>query len=598
MANGVWHEGLQRVLALDKDDLDLPRGSQHLLPDLIDALLRPITERDRTLLQCVESQAGRVCKAELNGVQSRFMYVRRHRGPDGLVRLRAVHLPTTHEMTPEESDRHKAMKEFVARTCDAAGIRYDVEKANKFRTSRPDVTVIGDGGLNLGCEAQYYNASSGTVLRRSRAHASAGLTANWITDNDKFHLVDRANWMLTRPATWRQISNATDLPLMGGYRVLVEWICTAAAERPCPDGLAKTGCGRVHLQWDTPRRLDDEGTGWTGWTGSTRGVTVGQTLIGAATGTVVPLFIPSQRNRHAGAYMWVPARDRATWSEYRPIEEPPAEGVVEPGDAIHFSGEEAELSCRFGEETWTPSAPLPRRGLAQLSITVDRPQHPVHLPAAEFAGTAQSVPPGTPRPRPGEYETGASRCGEAARPTDPPVVQPADSPVPAAWQPAQPASEPTPATDAERAPQDPADTRVPEDQPDSNARTIPAMAETSFPGDLLAAQTRLHQATAELSVLLQSLPWSAEPMEGWPGTEHPHTGEVTGGRAPSPGWTDEQKAAVAQLRQECLELSETVTAHPYWEGFQAADVVKERMRLKAASRAEVTVTTAGLGTVA
>jgi hypothetical protein len=104
----------------------------------------------------------------------------------------------------------------------------------------------------------------GTVLRRSRAHASAGLTANWMTDNDTFHLVDRANWMLTRPATWLQISNATDLPMMGGYRILVEWTCTAAAERPCPDGLAKTGCGRVHLQWDTPRRLDDEGTGWTG----------------------------------------------------------------------------------------------------------------------------------------------------------------------------------------------------------------------------------------------------------------------------------------------------------------------------------------------
>ncbi|MGA5559219.1 hypothetical protein [Streptomyces lavendulocolor] len=124
------------------------------------------------------------------------------------------------------------------------------------------------------------------------------------------------------------------------------------------------------------------------------------------------------------------------------------------------------------------------------------------------------------------------------------------------------------------------------------------MAATSFPDDLLAAQTRLHQATAELSALLRSLPWSVEPLDGWPGTEHPHTGEVTGGRESSPGWTDEQKAAVARLREECLELSETVTTHSYWEGFQGADVVKERMRLKAASRAEVTVTAADLSTAA
>ncbi|MFZ4176700.1 hypothetical protein ACOZCI_20735 [Streptomyces griseoincarnatus] len=573
MANGVWHEELQQVLALDKDDLGLPRDSRHLVPDLIDALLRPIAERDRFLLHCVESQAGRVCKAEQNGVQSRFMYVRKHRGPDGLVRLRAAHLPTSHEMTPEESDRHKAMKEFVARTCDAAGIRYAVEKATKFRTSRPDVTVIGDGGLNLGCEAQYYNASSGTVLRRSRAHASAGLTANWITDNDKFHLVDRANWMLTRPTAWRQISNATDLPLMGGYRVLVEWACTAAAERPCPDGLAKTGCGRVHLQWDTPRRLDDEGTGWTGGAGNTRGVTVGQTLIGAATGTVVPLFIPSQRSPRAGAYMWVPARDRATWSGYRSIEEPPAEGVVESGDAIHFSGEEAELACRFGEETWTPSAPLPRRGLAQLSITVDRPQPPVYPAAAELA--PQCVPPVLRRPRPGDGETGALRRDQAAQPAVPPL-----------------------AAEDRQVSQDASGTDAPQDEPDSNAHTISVMADTSFPSDLLAARTRLNQAAAELSALLRSLPWSVEPLEGWPGIEHPHTGEVTGGREPSPGWTDEQKAAVARLRRECLELSATVVTHSYWESFQGEDVVKERMRLKAASRPEMTMTAAGLSPAA
>jgi hypothetical protein len=53
-----------------------------------------------------------------------------------------------------------------------------------------------------------------------------------------------------------------------------------------------------------------------------------------------------------------------------------------------------------GEETWTSSAPLPRRGLAQLSLTVDRPQHP-DTAAPELAGTPQSVAPVIRRPRAG-----------------------------------------------------------------------------------------------------------------------------------------------------------------------------------------------------
>ncbi|MFH7340588.1 hypothetical protein [Streptomyces sp. KHY 26] len=83
-------------------------------------------------------------------------------------------------------------------------------------------------------------------------------------------------------------------------------------------------------------------------------------------------------------------------------------------------------------------------------------------------------------------------------------------------------------------------------------------------------------------------------MDGWPGTEHPHTGEVTGGREPSPGWTEEQKTAVALLRQECVEGAAAVTTHPYWESFQGADAVKERMRLKHQTMPETPVTTADL----
>ncbi|MEU5666497.1 hypothetical protein [Streptomyces longwoodensis] len=406
MTNGVFHSGLQRILNLDREDLGLGSAWPGL-PDLRESLLLPVAHRDRELLVCAAKSQGHQCKAEQSGVKSPYMYVRRHRGPDGVLRLRAAHLPTPHEMTPEESDRHKAMKDFLARTGEAAGLEVHVEKASKFRTSRPDVTIVGTGGVSLGCEAQYYNASAGTVLRRSKAHGEAGLVANWITQDDRFHLVDRSNWMLTRPMTWQEIDNAADFALMGGYRVLVEWLCTASAERPCPDGRAKTGCGKTHLQWDTPRGQDDEGTGWTGYEGNTRGVTVGQTLIAAATGSVVPLFAASRKDRRSGAYMWVPAAHRDRWADYDSEKHSEPEGP--PGEeGLQFSERDVDLTCTFGEATFVPSAPLERRGLqsVELSRTVDHPAPRRPGPADEeisAAGMQRSAgwpatPSGSPVP--------------------------------------------------------------------------------------------------------------------------------------------------------------------------------------------------------
>ena len=106
------------------------------------------------------------------------------------------------------------------------------------------------------------------------------------------------------------------------------------------------------------------------------------------------------------------------------------------------------------------------------------------------------------------------------------------------------------------------------------------MADTTFPDDLLTAQTRLHQAWAEHADLCRTLPWSVEPLDGWPGEAHPHTGVVTGGREPSPGWTGEQKAQELRLRKECVDLSIAITVHPYWESVPREDLVAERQRLK------------------
>ncbi|WP_063835478.1 hypothetical protein [Streptomyces sp. NRRL S-118] len=113
------------------------------------------------------------------------------------------------------------------------------------------------------------------------------------------------------------------------------------------------------------------------------------------------------------------------------------------------------------------------------------------------------------------------------------------------------------------------------------------MAGTAFPDDLRAAQTRLHQAASELAALLRTPPWSVESLPGRPGTQHPHTGEVTGGRERSPGWTRDQQDAVRRLRRECTDLSARITTHPFWSTVEAEQRVPTRTELKQVTKAAV-----------
>jgi hypothetical protein len=406
MADGVHHSRIGEDLNLNREDLGLDRSryTEDQIVEIWEQITQPVRDRDRELLLCVARAHGQQCKAEQSGVKSPHMTVRKQRRPDGALRWCAAHLPTPHAVTREESDKHKATKEFLVRICEDAGLSYDVEKATSTRTRRPDFTVYEKGGENLGCEAQFYNASADNVRTRSRNHAEAGLVANWITDNDTFHLIDRANWMLMRPLPWHQIAAAADLPLMGGFRVLVEWRCTASAERPCPDGRVKTGCGNTHLEWDTPRRLDGEATGYSG---DKLGVTVGRTVVGAATGEIESLFIPSRSDRRAGAYLWVPAQDKAKWADYEDVTATPDLEAPDPEEEVAFSREEITESCTYGETTFDParlaSAPLKRRGLASLSRTIAGP-----------AATPSVSPRELERPQPSPAE--ASRCTGCGRP--------------------------------------------------------------------------------------------------------------------------------------------------------------------------------------
>ena len=139
----------------------------------------------------------------------------------------------------------------------------------------------------------------------------------------------------------------------------------------------------------------------------------------------------------------------------------------------------------------------------------------------------------------------------------------------------------------------------------SNRGTFPGVSEREpqqkdpygFPDDLKQLQVQLHQARADHQVLCRALPWSVEPLPGWPGSVHPHTGEVTGGREPSPGYSPEQVAEEQRLWDLVRDLSIAVSTHEYWaKPERGPELVAARMALK--SHKDVLAAIAGVAEAA
>ncbi len=102
---------------------------------------------------------------------------------------------------------------------------------------------------------------------------------------------------------------------------------------------------------------------------------------------------------------------------------------------------------------------------------------------------------------------------------------------------------------------------------------------TRFPSDLLDLQRELQQTRTAYDALCATLPWSAEPLDGWTTKGATATaGPID--RAPSPGYTEDQRRQEHDLFARLRELSIAITTHPHWQTLQGPARVAARTQLR------------------
>lgn len=364
MANGVFHTKYGIKINLSHADLGHPNR-----PGLLEEITQPVGRRARDLLQCLTDYQGEQCQCALAD-KTPWMFVRRQRRQGTLVWV-AAHLPVTHTATPQESDKHKAMKERIARTASRHGLDVRTEARSTDGRVITDVLVAGAGG-RVGWEAQYSPISTATVRRRS-AHARANNIAPlWVTGDETSALIDRAPWARVDDVPWQRIASPLTMMIRAGVRHLQVWKCTRASERPCP----QTGqaCGKWHSGWYLPALcLPQE-----------RATSLDELVVTSADGEHLPVRSRNRQDPKRISYLWALASDVRHWRELTGEDDTPPEAGASDEDSITYTEAELDSSCRYGKEGRHTSDPRPRREMASATglHTFDHaPHHPHRQPS-------------------------------------------------------------------------------------------------------------------------------------------------------------------------------------------------------------------------
>ncbi|MBQ0890853.1 hypothetical protein KBZ94_39055 [Streptomyces sp. RM72] len=344
MANGVFHTGHGIEINLTYEDLGNPGYA-----GLLEEITQPVDQRSRSLLQCLKNYRGEDCQCALAG-KSPWMFVRRRRR-HGQVTWVAAHLPLTHAATPQESDKHKAMKERIARTAARHGLGVETEARSSDGRVVTDVLVTG-AGARVGWEAQYSPITANTVRRRSAKARERNIAPLWVTSDDSSALIDRAPWTRVDDVPWQRIVSPLALIIRGGVRHLQIWKCTPSSERPCPT--AGGSCRMWHSGWFLPALCIPQ----------ERATALDELVVTSADGEHLPVRSRDPQDARRTSYLWALARDVDRWRETTAETGDTSEPGPVDDEPVTYREQELDISCRYGEEGPHTSSPRPPRDRA------------------------------------------------------------------------------------------------------------------------------------------------------------------------------------------------------------------------------------------
>ncbi|WP_427894230.1 hypothetical protein ACQHIV_13580 [Kribbella sp. GL6] len=315
-------------------NLTLPDLGQPGFPDLRSEIYGDNADQDREFLQCVQSARGVPCKSEAKG-KSPYMYIQRRSGS-----LVAVHRnPGRHEVTPAESDEHKALKERISKAAEAAGFAADVESRSRDGKRRTDVIVNGVDGIRIGWEPQMSKLGRQAVERRTKLAKRDGLTSMWLTKSDKADLINRAPWSRIKQTPWREIAAGDPLEIVGGVNRLEIWRCDSRSVVPCP--VAKRGrCGKHHGEWRAAKNLY-----------------LNKLVELTAAGEYRSLHLTRVAGSRGERYLWAPRREADRFDEITADQTGDTERAIPERAEAEVRERPLDRICRYGEETGFRSAP-------------------------------------------------------------------------------------------------------------------------------------------------------------------------------------------------------------------------------------------------
>ncbi|MYS95624.1 MULTISPECIES: hypothetical protein [Streptomyces] len=175
---------------------------------------------------------------------------------------------------------------------------------------------------------------------------------------------------------WQRIVSPLAMIIRGGVRHLQIWKCTSASERPCPE--AAGACDRWHSGWFLPALCIPQ----------ERATALDELIVTSADGEHLPVHTRNRRDARRTSYVWALARDVQRWREITGESGLAPDSSPAENEAVTYTEQVLDSSCRYGEEGPHSSGPRPQRELTSgtgLHTFDNAPDHTLLQPTRPIA---------------------------------------------------------------------------------------------------------------------------------------------------------------------------------------------------------------------